>query len=498
MQKNGNRIAEEFREYGLPVPEFVRIPEGTSIDELWTLFAKMKELLKSSDFDEIQLDITNGYRTLPFFISSAITFVRMIQPDCAELSVFYGAYDSTKHETDIWDMSLFSDILDWTRRITLFMESGNGTKLSEEFEKVENRLRLEWYRNGQKGDPPGLQKFSSALKAFTADFATLRTGSMLLPKTGTGEKSPVPGSAEVLYNETKDVQRKLKELLPPFAEVMDMILSELEGVGVSTLSDEKGLSALSKLAELYFKKGRYSESIATVREGWINAMVGSHSSCEPGNPCCSKRNRDDQVDHDHKGFLNVREIRNDIQHAGYRHCPAKAGSFILATQRSLRTFSDMTEKAMEIGREAAVLGSSGAESIEKQCRAEEASEATVMVNISNHPSETWGDLQRNKALELASNLVDIQFPLVSPSASDSELVNMANELVENMPQNVTTALVAGDFVLTTLIVQALQRKNICCIAAASERKVSYNSDGNKIIEFNFEKYRPYPLLINKI
>ena len=118
----------------------------------------------------------------------------------------------------------------------------------------------------------------------------------------------------------------------------------------------------------------------------------------------------------------------------------------------------------------------------------------MLINFSNHPSRYWDDSQRDTS-RCYGNVVDLPFPVIAPSANSQELQALAQSCVQKIlsmgeAENVTVH-VMGEMTFTFMIVKKLKELGIRCIASTTERKTSYNSDGTKLSEFSFVKFREY-------
>lgn len=53
----------------------------------------------------------------------------------------------------------------------------------------------------------------------------------------------------------------------------------------------------------------------------------------------------------------------------------------------------------------------------------------MLINLTNHPSATWSSEQREAAISRYGEIVDVQFPYISPTASRSDVAKLAQEYV---------------------------------------------------------------------
>lgn len=123
----------------------------------------------------------------------------------------------------------------------------------------------------------------------------------------------------------------------------------------------------------------------------------------------------------------------------------------------------------------------------------------MLINLTNHPSEKWGEAQRTEAKRKFGRIMDIPFPAVDALASEeyiAELAEMtARKVVEVSGREDTGVLVQGEFTLTFAVIRILDKMGIPCYAACSERHTVETADKNgmsyKQVEFQFARFRQY-------
>lgn len=118
----------------------------------------------------------------------------------------------------------------------------------------------------------------------------------------------------------------------------------------------------------------------------------------------------------------------------------------------------------------------------------------MFVNFSNHPSQDWSTRQLEAAREYGE-IVDLPFPAIAPDASERELLSQANESVKKIlslgGNSQIVVHIMGEMTFTFLVVSQLKEKGIKCVASTTERNATENSDGTKLSEFSFVKFREY-------
>ena len=118
----------------------------------------------------------------------------------------------------------------------------------------------------------------------------------------------------------------------------------------------------------------------------------------------------------------------------------------------------------------------------------------MLINLSNHPSRYW-DRQQLEAAHYYGDVVDIPFPVVAPDADSQELQALARDCVREIMSmsdaNGITVHIMGEMTLTFIVVKLLKELGIRCVASTTERKTTYSTDGIKLSEFSFVKFREY-------
>ena len=118
----------------------------------------------------------------------------------------------------------------------------------------------------------------------------------------------------------------------------------------------------------------------------------------------------------------------------------------------------------------------------------------MLINLSNHPSQYWGDRQMEAAC-CYGDVVDLPFPVVAPDADSQKLQIMAQDCVQKILSmgdvNSITVHIMGEMTFTFMVVTRLKELGIRCVASTTERKVTYTSDGVKQTEFSFVRFREY-------
>lgn len=450
----GDRFERDMQAWGKVPFSFVDdFPEGGDERALWQQFEIIKQELRAPRGHSVILDITHGFRSFPFFGGAVAAFVRAIDAEPCPLRIVYGAFEARRANAGvapIWELTPFVDLLDWTREIMLFLKTGRAAGVGERLKKV-----------------PELAELGAAVHRFGGDLETMRTGSLLL-----GSETE-ESSARALAKQIDACRQWVHGELPPFSDVLHRLEEKVQQVNLDRqpLNSDVAQKALADLARWYVDMGRYVEATTMAQEGWIS-LYAEGDAAVPGSAGCTSDARKAASNRwftaDKRKHAKASDIRNDIDHAGYRPKPAPA------------------EKVMSN------VSSLVADFAKAQTRASPAAGCpAVFVNLTNHPSAEWEDAQRQAALALAPGLVDVAFPAVPPAADEEAITALAKETGAAVPQGATHALVQGEWTLTVALLPLLQRRGIVCLAATTARDVNVADDGAKTSRFRFVRFRRY-------
>ena len=133
----------------------------------------------------------------------------------------------------------------------------------------------------------------------------------------------------------------------------------------------------------------------------------------------------------------------------------------------------------------------------------------MFINISNHPFPAWSDLQRDAAMKLGGDIVDLPFPLIDPEMGTEQLDILVDQYYgkimemlrsgKNTPcqENTDTrsaVMVQGEYTFVYRLVKRLEQKGILCVSACSRREVEEERKGDTVVKkslFQFLQFRRY-------
>ncbi len=462
-KQHGEALRGTLEQMGCRSVRLVEYPLGQDEREQWQQYRILMDVLLGGESvpRELYLDITHSFRTHGFLAASALPLVRQLHTAPESIRVFYGAFenrDEGTNRTPVWELTTVLDAFDWAMDIATFMRTGYVGDLGKRAERFGRQIRKAWALSGRQGKEPRLREFAQALDAFAEDLRTLRLGAML---AGDGS---VPSSAQRLVRELDNLGQIEVDQLTALRYVLPWLRSRLDALTGGHLFGQNGQRAVAALARFYLDLGRYLEAMITVREGLVLAHMPEDSP-PPGQRFDRQFYQELQRFATSKrwyGDHETTDLRNDLVHAGLRPDPRPSRAIAEQVARLVSEFASWTPQGS-------------------------------FANVSNHPIGTWSPEQIAAARQLAPDLYDVPFPRVSETATLGEVQRLADQLVGQLRDDTRCAMVMGEFVLCSLLIPRLQRKNILVVAATT-RRIVREENGKQISEFRFCSFRPYPRL----
>ncbi|MEG8945786.1 TIGR02221 family CRISPR-associated protein [Rosettibacter firmus] len=308
----------------------VKIMEGKNEEELWNIFETLAESIPTDD--EIIIDVTHGFRSIPIVALSVITFLKILN-NIKITKVLYGAFeakDTYGGKAPIFDITNFLDLINWSYAIDEFIHFGNAKRLRNILELIHN----ETYKQDSVIKSKSLKSLGKNLDELTTALSVIRPNEVFK-------------SAKELPKLIKNVKDDIEKLakVKPLGKLLDKIQSEYNLISEAegNLFDDKGFKAQAQMINFYIKIEKYQQAITLTRE----ALVSYLCIKEKLNPL-SKSDREQSekmlnewldlsrknIELDEKASLfskiwsDLITYRNDINHAGMRENPIPASTLI--------------------------------------------------------------------------------------------------------------------------------------------------------------------------
>jgi CRISPR-associated protein Csx16 len=323
-------------------PRFIPIASGSNESELWSIFTQITQSLRGDSSGKIVFDITHGFRSIPFFAAGAIAFVNLTDDKPLPCRVLYGAWearDTTTNISPVWDLSPFVDVIAWAARLLLFIKTGRADELAHATEQIGRDLIKQWAAD-RTGEKPTLDKLAKALREFGADLETIRVRDLLSGSAG-------PGSAKRLTDAATNCSADAAQHIPPLGELLGRIADLARPLISDSLAGESGQAGMLSLIKLYMDLQRYPEAAVVLRERAVSAHA-DQSASTPG-ASFDEKSRDAAerawFQADPNSARAQADVRNDIEHGGFRKSPVNAHSLKQNLQKLVADINESTHSS---------------------------------------------------------------------------------------------------------------------------------------------------------
>jgi CRISPR-associated protein Csx16 len=250
------------------------------------------------------------------------------------MQAFYGEWRKDEATSPIWDISTFIGLLNWSSSLQSFMKTGHGAGLAT-LARQENAAIQ---KSGQGERPRTLASLAESIRAFSDNISTVR-----VPQIITGKER---GSASDVLAKITQSEAEVRTHFMPLFPVLEQLKAKLQAIPADSLFSPQGHQAMLELAKLYVSYERYPEAAIVLREGWISLHAETQGADEQQLKSEARHNTENRwnaaegKDSAERIADQIRNVRNDIQHGGFKEKDARnpATSLIRDLQALLDKF----------------------------------------------------------------------------------------------------------------------------------------------------------------
>lgn len=325
--ENGDPLRESLAAAELSEPVFKRLPDGRTEEELWMQFQAMREVIQLAAGGQVLVDITHGFRAQPFFAGAVLSVLRAAGLEPNDLALVYGEYRPHESTSPIWNLTLFTELMDWAQALGLFLQTGVATPVVELGRQMQRR-EADRARLSKGREFSVFGKLVGAIERFAKDLATIRVASIVTGyEQEDSKKRSARGSAASLLDTIQQCREEVAAKLPPLALILDQLAESVSPLSAGRLCGEDGQRAQRALARHYLKLARYPEAAVVAREARVNRHAKDERAVEVNSPEFDQEQRraaDDRFGRLDPDSGEIGDIRNDIEHGGFRKQPSSA------------------------------------------------------------------------------------------------------------------------------------------------------------------------------
>jgi len=340
----------------------VKISSGESEQELWQIFDGIFEQIEPQD--EIIFDITHSFRSIPIIAIIILNYAKFVK-GCDIVGIYYGAVEALcpprelkeklieERYCPIFNLTSFVELLNWTVGIDKFISTGDVRQVASLIEKEQQRFG----RLGESAKSMFFKHLKSSICSYINSIATCR--------------------GKEISKKALDLKVKLKEIIDsPELVYIKPIKPLLEKMGseLKTYTDDEHKNML-KAVKWCCEHNLIQQGITILQEGVvtflcerygldpnieINREVINQASNIKARKLPVHKWKKESINREQlvKGLLDdeyfsraarfldsMVQIRNDINHAGWRKRPLKPETI----ENNLERLLEEAERIIEEG-----------------------------------------------------------------------------------------------------------------------------------------------------
>jgi CRISPR-associated DxTHG motif protein len=321
----------------------VPIPTGKTTEEMWRIFDIIVDQVNEGD--EVTFDITHGLRSLPFLVFLFAAYLRSAK-NIHLRAVYYGALELAKETgvAPVINLTEFVGILDWLTASDEFIQHGDSRRLANLLRSQRDRLAHQ--AGGGRSFPAGeqLNGVASVLEEISLGLSVIRPEQVMT-------------AVDTYPAKLKMAADTLQELpaTHPFILLLERITDTYRDMALKDPREPESiwqsLACERTMIRWYVGHEHYVQSVTLAREwlvSWLMAYLGyDQLTSEVDRKQVEDRLNGDVIQQqsgkkqkkplklpapapNYESALalwsQIRELRNDIDHAGMRDDPQKASS----------------------------------------------------------------------------------------------------------------------------------------------------------------------------
>lgn len=319
----------------------VDIPTPRTETEHWTLFECLTE--KVDEGDAVIFDITHGFRSIPFLVFLAAAYLKAAKGVTIE-GIYYGALEMGP-PAPVIDLTPFASLLDWLAATNQFIRTGSAADLAQVL----------------KSDKP---QGRSSVRNLADKLEGLSLALMLCRPLEAMEK------AEEFKRALEGAGEDVRVLPAPFRLLLDRLRDEY---AARALADPEGSDARQNLRiqldllSWYVENSQVIQAMTLAREWVISALAWRHTGhlvldkerdrweeavnniaparqgkkSAAGRAPVELRLSPEEEQEVRKLWGALRELRNDLAHAGMRPGPARATKIVKRAKEIRQQIRDL-------------------------------------------------------------------------------------------------------------------------------------------------------------
>jgi len=310
----------------------IDIPKGDSEKEIWEIFHQVYSTLRENE--EIVIDITHGFRSLPVLLMTLIGYSRLLK-NISVAGIYYGAFEmlgypgeASKIPEDeriapVFDLTSFEQIIEWTEATQSFVKNGAAKGL-----KLLASKRINPVLKDSRGGDPAAKAMGNIVKGIEDISQNILTNR----------------GADIINYDYEQIKSQLQSLqkddifIKPLAPLFSVIEKKIDTFARNDINngfsavDWSGSHGMIQQAITMLQENMVTFLLARVGEDWgdeknrtavskVMKIVSTGTTdwdADQEETLLIKKFVDDPLVKKLSGFFEgLRNVRNDVNHGGY-------------------------------------------------------------------------------------------------------------------------------------------------------------------------------------
>jgi len=469
----------------------ISIPDGKDESEMWTIFNALYD--KILDGDELYFDLTHSFRYLPMLVLVLGNYAQFLKKTSVK-AISYGNYEaSSDGMAPIVDLLPLASLQDWTFAAGQFLNSGNVSELIQlSNSSLKSILRDENTRDSGRDLNTFIKYLSSVIdeRLFcrgidivkSSSFSKMKRHADNLDKTVIEPLNPILQKIKNSMNQF-DIDTNVRngfeaaqwcldngmyqQATTILFENIETAICIEEGINWCIMSQREVVNIAFNVTHQQFDEDAWylklkqdaSQEDIEKRKGLIKQIQNNKHFIQMLSP-----------------YARLQDLRNDFNHSGMRSTSSSA-------QKMKVRLTELNKEIRSI-----FINESGTKPAQESSK-------KILLNISNHPSSLWSQLQTQSALDQYGQIIDIPFPAINPEADEQDIDLLADEYLGKVltysKQFHVTVHLMGEMTFSFALLSLLRSYDIDCIASTTDRIVTKETGEAKTSVFKFTHFRHY-------
>lgn len=490
-KKGLHSILQSMKDEGYkPKCEECDIVEGFSEDQIWDIFETIYNKIEPDD--ELYLDITYAFRSIPFFSVALFNYSEYFKK-ARLVDINYGAFEKLGPSYEIEKIPV-EDRNAPIINLNSIIDLQKFIMVANDFKKFGKLGQLTSYIDNNGKGKQLIHKLCTSINTFEDDISTCRGNFIIEGKTVTDIKNKIDEAIEKEKQPIKEILQDLELSLSLFSvesqknieRVIDWCKKYKMTQQAYTFGEEyiitvvckmfEGLNPFKNKAEKPEKKFReYIASILGIGDDIIKNKFQWHGNIIKYEELSDAIIGLDWIKELRKSYCTIETNRNHINHAGFIE-KDKSKNLIEQLDEPLKQCIEIiNRKDLEMP------------------KYKKASSA-ILINLSNHPYSTWSEKQK-EASRVYGKCEDVEFPQIDASSDMEDIQCIVKEYLTKIKDlsagKQPTVHLMGEMTFCYALLVELQKRNIPCIASTTTRVIKELEPGKKLSIFDFQRFREY-------